>query len=134
MNYRRSRLIRNVAIALSIAGVVHFIASICMWALFYVASYRNGWHNVLTIDYGVRHLSPAIALLVLFSWSSWATLRRYRLSAPLLACSVLFSIAVFSVEARGDPQFQRVWFDDEFSCSNRQSYYCTWWWWQPRRH
>ena len=131
---RRARLIRNAALALAIAGVLHFVLSLVMWGFFYVGSYRNGWRNVLTVHYGLRHMSPAIVLLGLFASSSWAALRRRRFAPPLLVCTVLLSVGVFAVEARGDPQFQRVWFDEPTACSNRQSYYCTWWWWQPTRH
>mgnify|MGYP000228435695 CR=1 FL=1 len=131
---RSTRFIRNVALALAIVGVLHFVLSLVMWGFFYVGSYRNGWRNVLTVTYGIRHLSPALVLLGLFAWASWATFSRRRFSLPLLVCSLLLSIGVFAVEARGDPQFQRVWIDDPTSCSNRQSYYCTWWWWQPTRH
>ncbi len=128
------QFIRKVALALAIIGVLHFVLSLVTWGFFYVGSYRNGRRNVLTVAYGLRHLSPAIMLLCLFAWSSWATFRRQRFALALLVGSVLLSVGVFAVEARGDPQFQRVWIDDPTSCSNRQSYYCTWWWWQPTRH
>jgi hypothetical protein len=124
----------NAALVLAIVGVLHFVLSLVVWGSFYVGSYRNGWRNVLTVPYGARHLSPVIVLLGLFAWSTWATFRRRRLALPLLACTVLLSVGAFAVEARGDPQFQRVWFNEPTACSNRQSYYCTWWWWQPTRH
>jgi hypothetical protein len=104
------------------------------WGFFYVASYRNGWRNVLTVSYGAEHLLPAIAMLGLFTWTSIAILCRRRFAPLLVLCSIVLSAGVFALEVRGDPQFQRVWFDDATSCSNRQSYYCTWWWWQPTRH
>jgi hypothetical protein len=119
---------------LAVVGVLHFVLSLVVWGFFYVGSYRNGWRDSLTVAYGARHLSPAIVLLGLFTWASWAAFRRRRFAIPLLACSVLLSLGVFAVEVRGDPQFQRVWFDNPMTCSNRQSYYCTWWWWQPTRH
>ena len=131
---RRAQILRNLALVVAIAGVLHFVLSLVTWGGFYVVSYRSGWRNVLTFAYGARHLSPAVALLGLFAWSSWATLRRRRFAMPLLAGAVLLAVGAFTVEARGDPQFQRVWFDQAMACSNRQSFYCTWWWWQPTRH
>ena len=64
---RRTRLIRNVALALAVVGVLHFVLSLVMWGVFYVGSYRNGWRNVLTLSYGVQHPSPAIVPLGLFA-------------------------------------------------------------------
>jgi hypothetical protein len=119
---------------LAIIGSLHFALSLLVWGFFYVGSYRNGWRHVLTVTYGIRHLSPAIILGVLFAWAAWAAFRRRRYAVPLLICSVLLSVGAFAAEARGDPQFQRVWFDEPTACSNRESYYCTWWWWQPTRH
>lgn len=130
-----TRLIRNVALGLAIVGILHFVVSLVTWGFFLVGSYRHGWQNVLKLGYGVQHLSPPIVLLGLFAWSSWTAFRRRRFALPLLVCTVLLSVGVFAVEVRGEPQFQRVWFDKPTdACSNRQSYYCTWWWWQPTRH
>lgn len=129
---RRSRLVRYVALVVGGAGVMHFILSLVVWGFFYVASYRSGLENVLTVAYGARHLSPVFVLLGLFGWASWGAFRCKRFVVPLLVCSVLLSLGAFAVEVRDDPQFQRVWFEENRACSSRQNVYCTWWWWQPQ--
>jgi hypothetical protein len=105
-----------------------------MWVIFLCAGYRNGWHNVLALSYGVRHLLPVVALIGLFGWSSWAGRRRRRYTWSLLTLSFVAAAGAFAVDVRGEPQFRRVWLDDPTTCANRQSYYCTWWWWQPTNH
>jgi hypothetical protein len=132
--HRRPRRLRNAALAVAAAGVLHFGLSLVAWAVFYVIAYRNGWHGALTITYAARHVVPAVLLLAVFLWAFVAALRVRRLAAPLVPAGVVVSLAVFAADARGEPQFQRVWFDEPNACSNRESFYCTWWWWRPTRH
>lgn len=129
---RRAGLIRTFALALAGAGVLHFVFSLVVWGFFYVGSYRNGWQGALTAAYGLVHLSPPVVLLGLFAWALVAIRRRRRSAVPLLVCCVVLSLGAFAVEVRGDPQLQRVWFEEDRACSSRQNFYCTWWWWRPQ--
>ena len=121
-------------LAVCLSGLLHFLLSLVVWGFFYYGAHRNGWGAVLTLAYGLRHAGPAILLTVLFVIASRAALRARRSAAPLLVLGIIASTVTFAVDVRGDPQFQRVWFDNPYECSNRQSFYCTWWWWQPTRH
>ena len=131
---RRANVTRALALVLASAGVLHFVASLFLWGCFYVGSYRNGWKRIFTVGYTAAHLVPALGLMGLFAWAAVAPLRRRRGAVALVALALLAAAITFAVEARGEPQFYRVWFDDPLSCSNRESVYCTWWWWRPRRH
>lgn len=106
--------------------------SLVMWVFFYYAAWQNGWKRSLTFSYGLLHFLPALVLLALFIWSMLAVWKQKRLAPFVLVASVLLSVIAFTVESHGEPQFQRVWFENERACSSRQNYYCTWWWWQPR--
>ena len=127
-------VVRQIALGIAVLGILHFVVSLIAWGLFYYGSYRQGWTRMFAVGYGVRHLSSAVVLLSLFLIATAALVRRRPWATVLLGVVILASVATFAVEVRGDPQFQRVWFDDPTACSNRQSYYCTWWFWQPTRH
>ena len=114
--------------------MLHFALSLVAWAFFYVIGYRNGWHEALTFTYAARHVIPAVLMLAVFLWAFVAAVRGRRRAAPLVLAGVVVSLAVFAADARGEPQFQRVWFDEPNACSNSESFYCTWWWWRPTRH
>jgi len=131
---RGADFLRYAIALVALVGVVHFIGSLIAWGFFYVGSYRNRWSNVLTWAYGTFHLLPAMILFGAFAASLNAACRCRRYAVPVLLGAVLLSIAMFIFEIRGEPQLQRVWFDEPFACSNRKSFYCTWWWWQPTRH
>ena len=131
---RRARIGRSLALFFAAFGVLHFAGSLAAWGLFYVGSYRQGWNHVFRLSYAIAHVLPALILLGLFTWACVATWRRHRLALPLVTVAIAFALVVFTIEVRGQPQFERVWVDDPTSCTNRQAHYCTWYWYQPTRH
>lgn len=130
----RRPLLNQLVLGVSLIGSLHFMLSLFAWVTFYFAARRNDWHHSLTIAYGARNFAPAVALMTLFTWTSIAALRRRKSALRLLLFGVVIAAAMFAVDAKGAPQFQRIWFDNPYACSNRQYFYCTWWWWQPTRH
>ena len=127
-------IVRRIALGIAVLGTLHFGVSLVAWGLFYFGSYRQGRSDVLAVGYGVRHLSSAVVFLAVFLVATATVVRRRRWATVLLAGGVVGSVVMFAVEVRGEPQFQRVWFDEASACSNRQSFFCTWWLWHPTRH
>lgn len=133
MRDRSKSFRRRLALCVGMAGISHFAISLLAWGFFYVGSYRNHWKEVFTPGYMARHLLPVLVLLGMFILASVAFWRRRRGGAFVLGASMLLSLCAFVVDVRGEPQLQRIWFEEPTrACSSRQNFYCTWWWWQPQ--
>jgi len=114
-------------------GAVHFSISLIAWTIAYVVAYREGELRVFSAAHFLTGTVPAVLLFATFSIGLWRTWTHRKKATWIIGMSLLLAASCLWYDASfGEPQWQRVWFEEGRVCSSRENHYCTWWWWSQR--